>query len=134
MRNFLLGQVCLFAMLGCSMKPEPSIFSDDRDFLIRPYIVKRVDSFLLRYQIDSRSERRKPLLRVICSKRNHDSGFYYLSAPTSFADFGEVVERPLSNDDFLDFAKNNRVFWLNPDNSTVRLKIMDVVADSINGM
>lgn len=116
--------ICFLIMGGCTMKPDPGVAFQDVPFAVKPHIVKRGDYYYLRYQIAIEPGSLN-LRRVLYSKRSDSKGYYYFSIPISHAEHGNVVERPLEDDQFTEFAKRKAVYWLNPDGSEIPLEIKE---------
>lgn len=105
------------------MQPNPGVSLQDIQFVERPHIVKRGESYYLRYQIATNIGCVTPLRMVLCSRKRQDKGFYYFSVPISHVEPGHVVERALADDQLDELARRNAVYWLNPDGSEIQLEV-----------
>ena len=106
---------------GCSMQPNPGVALQDVRFSERPHIVMRGGNYYLRYRIATEHGGMKPLRMLLCARKGQGKGYYFFSVPVSHVEPGDVVERPLADDDFTELARRNAVYWLNPDGSEVPL-------------
>lgn len=105
------------------MKLDPGVALQDVKFSVQPHIVKRGDYYYLRYQIATEPGEVLPLRMVLGSKKGKNKGYYYFSIPISHVERGNLVERPLADDQLEDFARQKAVYWLNPDGSEIPLEI-----------
>jgi len=105
------------------MKPNPGVAFQDVEYAERPHIIKRGDSYYLRYRIAMKPGTIPPLRMVLCSRKGHDKGYYYFSVPISHPEPGHVIERSLADDQLTEFARRNAVYWLNPDGSEIHLEV-----------
>jgi hypothetical protein len=77
-------------------------------------LIQRGQHFYLRYRRALEKDK-YPLRLVLAVKKDADAGYYYFIGPISYPEWGNVVERPLAYDGFEAFAREGRVYWLDPD-------------------
>jgi hypothetical protein len=121
MRTLLLT-LTLAVIAGCQSFEKPGISFADARFAEPPVIIQRGDHFYLRYR-RALDDGHYPLLSVLYTKKTDDAGFYFFSFRTSHVEWGCLVERPLAYDEFEDFARRGRVYWLDPDGTKHQLQI-----------
>ena len=63
--------------------------------------------------------------KVIMAKKDHDKGYYYFIGPISSSEYGNTIERPLAFDDFIDYAKSDSIYWLDPDGNETKIRIIE---------
>jgi hypothetical protein len=112
MRTLLLILIAA-AVSGCQA-PKPSLSLKDARFAEGPVLVQRGEHFYMRYR-RALDGNRYPLRAVLIAKKTDEAGFYYLIGPTSYPEWGNLVERPLAFDQLEEFAKSGSVYWLDPD-------------------
>ncbi len=110
-------------MLRRRFTTSPRVQLGEISFAIFPEIVQRGGQYYLRYQIRMPSGNEFQARMVPFAKSTGDKGYYFFGTPISLPERGHMVERPLDNDGLTRFAKNNAVYWLNPDGSEVHLEI-----------
>ena len=117
MRALLLAVVASIALVGCRTVPPPGLSLNNADMADGPVLVQRDDHFYLHYRrkVDPQGQNLLPLVE---HKRKGDAVYYYFSIPTSATEWGNVVERPLAYDGYEEFARQGKVFWLDPDGTT----------------
>lgn len=115
----------LFFTFGCASIPQAGSSLDEVKFSIFPHIVEREGKYYLRYQIKVDDDQRPSLVRVVYSKIVNDKAYYYFSIPISHFERGFLVERPLAEDNFTEYAKRDAVYWLNKDTSEVKLVVKE---------
>ena len=121
---FLLIFIALTLLKCSSVRHMPCCSINDVSFLITPYIIKKDGNYFLKYQISVHSDRIEQRLQVGSFIRD-EKAYYYFIGKTSYRELGNVVLRPLSQDNAIDFAKKNAIYWLNSDKSEVKLKIAE---------
>lgn len=125
--NVLNIFVAGFVLTGCSTTPRPTgvISAEVKDgpFAEGPYIVKRADLYYLRYRA-ALEDGHLSLLRDVLALKTRDKAYYFFSVPISHPEWGNLKERPLAYDGFAEFARQDAVYWLNPEGSEVKLKII----------
>jgi len=109
---FLLVLVAAFA--GCRTKLPPGLSLKDAGMAEGPVLIQRGDHFYLHYRrtVDPQGQNLQPL---VGSKHKGDGVCYYFTIPTSATEWGNLVERPLAYDGYEEFARQGKVFWLDPD-------------------
>lgn len=107
------------------LKPNPRVALHEVRFVEKPHIVKRGDTYLLRYQIAVERGQRPPLTMPLVSKKKKSKGYYYFAMAVSHPESGRRVERNLEEDGLVDLARHNAVYWLNPDKSEVLIEVRD---------
>lgn len=79
-------------------------------------IVQRGEHFYLRYR--RALEGNKFVLRApLVAKKTDGAGYYYFIGKISHPEWGNLIERPLAFDGLEEFAKQGRIYWLDPDGS-----------------
>ena len=126
--TLLLAVVALF-LAGCATLPRPGVSLRDARFAEEPYIVKRGPHYYLHYRM-ALDDRGMALRRVLVPSDNGDRAYYYLTCFISHPEWGGVVERPLAHDGFTEFARQDAVYWLDPDGTETKLQIMEVAESS----
>ena len=123
MKHFLI-HIITFLFIGCSMmKPINSI--EEYNFIIYPRIVKKENSYILKYQLSDTMKYGNPtLLTIVDSKIKNGKLYFYFGGATSFPDTGELIEIPLERDEATKYAEQDAVYWLNSDQTEVKLKIV----------
>ncbi len=114
------------------MLPKPGVALQSVPFAEKPHIVKRGDNYYLRYRIAVDSGRMM-LRMALVAKKTPGKGYYYLTAPISHSELGNVVERSLAYDGFTELARRNAVYWLNPNESEIHLEITEESDDTQQG-
>lgn len=109
--------------IGCSTYPKPAIALQDIQFAEYPYIIEREENYFLHYRIAINSTQEVPLRRMVYVKKTKDKGYYYFSIPISHPEYGNGEERSLSKDGLTEFARQDAIYWLNPDGSEIHLEI-----------
>ncbi|MGJ8641094.1 MAG: hypothetical protein ACSHYA_17015 [Opitutaceae bacterium] len=122
--HFVALLVLAGLLTGCSTVPEPSP-NDSSYFSEGPVIIKRGESYFLRIRRDLRRDS-SPLVMPISFKRNENNGraYYYLYGPVSFAESGQVYERPLSLDTAQADARSGNVYWLSGDGTELKIPVV----------
>ena len=128
MKKFFIFVKSLCAVLlisSCSLlpAPKPSIAYDESLFAIPPIIIKRNENYYLRYRLKISDDYN--FRKVLVAGKSNSKGYYYFIGPTSFFEYGNLVERPLVIDNFVDFAKNNSIYWLDPNGNETKIKIVE---------
>ena len=114
--------IVAFICSYCSaIKPGGSL--QDVSFSVFPYVVEKNGAYYLRYQRKIQPGE-SPLLRVVYSKSKNNKAYYFFSVPISHPESGNVIQRPLEDDGFIELAKQGAVYWLNKDGSEVKLNIV----------
>jgi hypothetical protein len=120
---FLLPVICILNF-GCSTTGNMSaaINIQDVKFIVNPYILKKNEDYFLVYQIAI--ERGANVRHQIGEKIINNKYYYFFTGITSFPEYDQTVYRPVKKDEnILRIFKSDSVFWLNPDNSELKLKI-----------
>lgn len=93
-------------------------------FSISPYIAKKEGKYYLIYQVDTTGE--KILNRLVIREKTVNNKFYYFFiGKSSFREYNNMVIRPFKPDAYnISLIDKDLCFWLNPDNSEVKLKII----------
>lgn len=121
---FLLIFIALALSKCGTVKQMPCCSVSDVSFLIAPHIIKKDGDYFLTYQIPVHRERIEQRLQVGLLIRD-EKAYYYFIGKTSFKELGNIVLRPLSQDDVTDLVENNAIYWLNADKTEVKLKIAE---------
>jgi hypothetical protein len=108
-----------------AMTPKPGTALSEVEFAEAPHIVKRGGRHVLRYRVRGQKGERLPLKMPLLARAGEDKGYYYFSMPVSSREPGNLVERSLADDGLEEFARQNAVYWLNPDGSEVPLEIRE---------
>ena len=121
----LIGLCNLVLLSACAILPEPdpTIAYEDILFAVPPVIIKRDENYYLKYRmrvLDNLNFR-----KVIMAKKDHDKGYYYFIGPISNSEYGNTIERPLAFDDFIDYAKSDSIYWLEPDGNETKIRIIE---------
>ena len=87
-----------------------------------PIVVQRGNRFYLRYR-KALNEDRFGLASPLVAKRTATGGYFYFARPISHPEWGNLIEVPLAYYRFEDFARHERIFWLDPDGTTHALPI-----------
>lgn len=124
--QFLLP-VILVLNFSCSTTNNMSATVDIRDvkFLVNPYVLNKNGDFFLVYQVDV-DEQKSNVRLQIGEKRTKDKFYYFFIGKSSFAEYDHIVFRPVNkNGDISILFKSGSVFWLNPDATEIKLKIVN---------
>ena len=103
------------------LAPKPGINLAELDFIIPPYILKSKEIYFLCYQIST--AKKKPLKRVLYSRKSKVKAYYFFSIPVSDFENGTLIRRDISQDGFGEYLKSGNVYWLNKDGTEVHLQI-----------
>lgn len=125
MKNLRFILIVLIVNGGCTTTKHLSPVADNREaaFTIAPYILKKNGSFYLVYQVDTKEGTN---VRWVIGERNtKDKLYFFFAGKTSFPEYHHVVLRPVTkNENNIARCKADAVFWLNPDGSEMKLKIV----------
>ena len=113
MRALLLA-LSLIVLTGCQNLQKPGLSLKEARLAEGPVLIQRGVHFYLRYR-RSLKDGRFPLRSVLYVKKMKDAGYYFFSIPISHPEWGNMVERPLVYDDLEEFARQGRIYWLDPD-------------------
>lgn len=116
MRAFTVFVVCVL-LGGCFAPPSPGLSLKDARLVEGPVLVERSGHVYLRYR-RGLEERGLTLLSALHHKKTADATYYFFSLPMSHPEWGNLIERPLAFDKTEEFARQGRVFWLDPDGTT----------------
>jgi hypothetical protein len=109
---------------GCSVKNIPAVGLDDVEFRVHPYVSYSNGDYYLVYQVN-KGERASVRI-VIGEKKMNNKFYYFIIGKTSFPEYDHIVRRPISkSEEIVRLFKADSVFWLNPDKSEVKLKIVN---------
>lgn len=106
---------------GCHYQPAAATPLSGVKFSEAPHLVQRDGEYYLRYAIDNSSP--PQLKHLVYAKTENNKAYYFFSIAISHPEFGGLVERPLSGDGFTNYAKQDAVYWLNPDGSEIKLEV-----------
>ena len=113
--------IVLFSLQSCKVTKAPLRSIDEYNFIIYPIVLKKGNSFYLQYQFDVQMKNGIYTLKTgVSSKITKDKLYYYFSSSTSFSDYGEIHEIAI---DSTSYIEKNAIYWLNPDNTEIKLKI-----------
>lgn len=115
----------MLPLLSCSiMKDSPGIALNEVKFSVSPYISNRDGKFYLIYQVDSSGDKILNRL-VIGEKITNNKGYYFFIGKTSFREYDHLVLFPIrENTKIISLIEKDSVFWLNPNNSEIKLKFI----------
>lgn len=122
MRRFLVLLIAVAALAGCRSPLTPGLSLKEANMAEGPVLIQRGDNFYLRYRrnIDPQGQN---LLSVLGSKKKGDEIFFFLTRPVSANEWGNLVERPLAYDGYEEFARQGKVYWVDPDGTTHAIPI-----------
>jgi len=133
--NLSLAFFCIlsFGLISCAwakLSPKDGAFFQDVRFAEKPFIVKRGENYYFHYRMNideyHRQYHRLPSRQILGTKKTKDKAYYFFSrVSVSSPEFGNVKESPLAFDGFIEFAKKNAVFYLNPDGTEIQLEIVE---------
>ena len=118
----LFSLILITSKNKCMNKAGSSL--KDIEFKINPYISHVGGEYYLVYQINEQTTKPFVLVRILYNGKHDGKAFYYFSAPISHKEFGQIIKRNLKEDNFVEYAKKDEVYWLNKDNSVVKLIIV----------
>lgn len=117
---FFLASICLLFNSSFSNR-QAGVGIDAVSFIIFPHIESRGDDLFLVYQIDAIRDDLKLVVGTTCTA---DKAYYYFAGRISFPETGNLKSIPIEqNCKFYRLAKAGSVYWLNPDNSRVKLEL-----------
>lgn len=111
-------------LVGCASTPKAHSSINEMQFLVYPKIIERDGKYFLQYQIKINSDK-LTLVRVVYRKVMNNKAYYFFSIPISHPEKGNLIERSLEQDGFTQYARRDVVYWLNEDQSEVRLQIVN---------
>ena len=111
----LLCIVLVTLSSGCVVPCMPGIPLRDGGVVEGPEIVKRGDSYYLRYRRNAGGLSPQLSNPIVCAELRSDGGYYFFSDKISRREYGNMIERPLAADGFEDAARVGNVYWLDPD-------------------
>jgi hypothetical protein len=124
-KHFLL-MALLVLNFSCSTTNNMSASVDIKDvkFVTEPYILNKNGDFFLVYQVAKNGN--TPNVRLqISEKRTADKFYFFFIGRSSFPEYDHLVFRPVNKkNDVSKFFKSDAFFWLNPDATEVKLKIV----------
>ena len=122
MKYFLL--ILISIIISCKVTYEPGKSLSEIQFDIYPCITKINNKFYLIYQLkSSHKSSSAPLLSFLESRVISGKAYYFFTVPISHIDFGKKVERDIAIDNFVSYAENDEIYWLNKDKTSVKLSI-----------
>jgi|GEM_PF-3687323 hypothetical protein len=81
------------SLIACQvLKDLSSLRHDDPKFELPPTVIKRNDSYYLRYKLRNPSTGEVENRLILQSKRVGDKGYFFLSGPISFREYYNVKE------------------------------------------
>lgn len=118
--------VLLVLNFSCTTTNNMSASVDIKDvkFVTEPYVLNKNGDFYLVYQI-AKNEKGANVRLQIGEKKTVDKFYYFFIGKSSFPEYDHIVLRPVNkNEDVIKLFKSDAVFWLNPDATEVKLKIV----------
>lgn len=96
----------------------------DVRFIVYPYIANKDNGFFLVYKINKGKPSDNRL--IIGEKRTANKYYYFFAGRNSFFEYDHTVHRIVPNDEkIIKLFKSGSVFWLNPDKTEIKLKIVN---------
>ena len=122
MNKFLI--IIILFMTGCvtNMTKLSISYIDEDIFEITPHLILKNNEHFLKYQIKKQLDEFQTR-RIIDFKIIDDGVYFYFVGKSSFKESFQEVEIPLK-ENLNSYAKKGYVFWLNPDGSSEKLKII----------
>jgi hypothetical protein len=116
----------LIAIFFSCTNLEPIGMLEDYSFKVFPHVYQKDSSYVLVYQLNTEMKDGSPTMMTFAgSSVRDDTAYFYFQAVASFFESEDGVEIVLDNEKFGESANQNAVYWLNKDNSKVRLDIID---------
>jgi hypothetical protein len=111
----LLVALTVSLLFGCQGLETPGLSLANAHLAEGPVILSRDGHYYLRYRRALEEGGRYPLYSVLYVRKTADAGYYFFSVLISHVEWGQLIERPLAYDQLEDFARDGRVYWLDPD-------------------
>ena len=124
MKKFLFYCMSLLLLSSCmtTLKINSVLNFENPKFEIKPFIINNEGEYYLRYKVkidESGVSNRLQLSNTI----SEDSLFYYFVGYSSFREYEKPVNVKITDIKMLKCIKESSVYWVNPDNSRVPLKV-----------
>ncbi|MBN4071847.1 hypothetical protein JYT83_00360 [bacterium AH-315-F18] len=115
----------VFLIAGCFTFQGPQVSMGDARFAAPPVVVFRDGDYFLRYRMATMTGKPEPSGLVLSSRKESGKAFYFFLGPIRKYERGQTIERNLDTDGFDHFARNNSVFWLDPDGTEHHLPVTE---------
>lgn len=121
---FLLVLLVLYYSCSTTNNMSASVDIKNVKFVTEPHILDKNGDFYLVYQI-AKNEKESNVRLQIGERISDDKFYYFFIGKSSFPEYDHLVLRTVSrNENVIKLFKSDAVFWLNPDATEVRLKIV----------
>lgn len=125
MKKIIVFALTTLLIISCSILQEtPGIALSDVNFSISPYITNRNGKYYLVYKVNTSGSVIQNRL-VVGEKITDKKYYFYFIGKTSFGEYDHLVLYPIKeNSKIFSLIEEDSMFWLNPDNTEVKLKII----------
>jgi hypothetical protein len=131
MKNLLIILLLVF-ISGCSNTSIMS-YKDKSYFLESPHIVKVKNKYFLKFQFSDNQNYYPAFAMNTWSKIKNNKLLFYIPATTSSGDRSGIIQyEQIINKKKITLLENNSVYWVEPNNTLIKLQVLNVNNELIN--